>query len=85
MLLVLLVGVALGQVHVSNDMAQLVELMHLVLVRPPQSLQVRLYHCRYFSTPVSAQAKQQNQHRDSNNLLHAADRDDTLYVQHYVV
>jgi hypothetical protein len=42
-----------SHVHSCQDRAQLVELMHLKLVRPPQSLQVRLYHCRYLRLPVS--------------------------------
>jgi hypothetical protein len=48
----------LGQVHSCHDRAQLVELTQRVLVRPPQSLHVRLYHCRYFNFPASASAQQ---------------------------
>lgn len=50
-----------SQVHSSQDSAQLVELIHLVLRRPPQSLHVRLYHCRYLSTPESANSSQGRQ------------------------
>lgn len=46
-----------GHVHSCHDSAQLVLLRHLALVRPPQSLHVWLYHCRYCSCPLSAVAQ----------------------------
>lgn len=43
-----------GHAHSCQDSAQLVLFRHLTLVRPPQSLHVWLYICRYCRLPLSA-------------------------------
>lgn len=69
MVLLLAAAANPSQVHSSQDSAQLVELIHLVLRRPPQSLHVRLYHCRYLSMPESVNTSQDRQHIIASHKL----------------